>query len=154
DPLMALLALLLAGGALALRLRRPAEATGAAPVSAIGGVSGVSALVFGFAALGAGTLVAAPPIAAFLRILPPSFRGHWGYTRAVATVASWAPRQAAEWLLPFLFGRPDLVGPGSFWGGRFFTDVPPYYLSLYPGLLALALVAAAGLPRFRRGRPS
>src|SRR5262249_37059673 len=108
----------------------------------------------GLAALAAGTLLAAPQLVEFLRILPLSFRGHWGYTSAVATVASWDPRQAAEWLLPFLFGRPDLVGPGSFWGSRFFTDVPPYYLSLYPGLLALALVAAAGRPQFRRSGPS
>ncbi len=105
----------------------------------------------GLAALVAGTLVAAPQLVEFLRILPLSFRGHWGYTAEVATVASWDPRQAAEWLLPFLFGRPDLLGPGSFWGSRFFTDVPPYYLSLYPGLLALALVAAAGLPWRLRG---
>jgi len=148
DPLMALLALFLAGCALALRLRRPASVPGAAPVFA------AAVVVPGLAALGAGSLVAAPQIVEFLRILPLSFRGHWGYTSAVATVASWDPRQAAEWLLPFLFGRPDLVGPGSFWGARFFTDVPPYYLSLYPGLLALALVAAAGLPRRqRRGEP-
>src|SRR5262249_56580794 len=103
----------------------------------------------GLAALAAGTLLAAPQLVEFLRILPLSFRGHWGYTPEVATVASWDPRQAAEWLLPFLFGRPDLLRPGSFSGSRFFTDVPPYYLSLYPGLLALALLAAAGQPRWR-----
>ncbi|HXO22744.1 MAG TPA: hypothetical protein VOA87_22715 [Thermoanaerobaculia bacterium] len=102
-----------------------------------------------FFALLAGTLLATPQLVEFARILPASFRGHWGYTAAVATVASWDPRQAAEWLLPFLFGRPDLIGPGGFWGSRFFTDVPPYYLSLYPGLLTLALVAASGRPRSR-----
>jgi hypothetical protein len=145
DPLMALLALLLAALALALRLRRPAGEL--VPV----GVSRPAVLVPGLTALAAGTLLAAPQIVEFVRILPLSFRGHWGYTSAVATVASWDPRQAAEWLLPFLFGRPDLLGPGSFWGTRFFTDVPPYYLSLYPGLLALALIAAAGRPQLREG---
>ncbi|HEV7516797.1 MAG TPA: hypothetical protein VGR07_10890 [Thermoanaerobaculia bacterium] len=145
DPLMALLALLLAAFALALRLRRPAGETVPA------GVSRPAVLVPGLAALAAGTLLAAPQIVEFVRILPLSFRGHWGYTSAVATVASWDPRQAAEWLLPFLFGRPDLLGPGSFWGARFFTDVPPYYLSLHPGLLSLALIAAAGRPRWRDG---
>ncbi len=103
-----------------------------------------------FASLGVGAFLAAPQLVELARILPLSFRGHWGYTPEVATVASWDPRQAVEWLLPFLFGRPDVVGPGSFWGSRFFTDVPPYYLSLYPGVLALALAAAAGLPRRRR----
>ena len=61
------------------------------------------------------------------------------------------PRQAAEWLLPFLFGRPDVIGKGAFWGTQFFTGVPPYYLSLYPGLLACVLIAASGRPR---GRPA
>jgi hypothetical protein len=136
DPLMALLALLLAAFVLVLR-REP-------------GHTWPTLFVPGAAALAAGTLLAAPQLVEFVRILPLSFRGHQGYTSAVATVASWDPRQAAEWLLPFLFGRPDLLGPGSFWGQRFFTDTPPYYLSLYPGLLALALVAAAGLPPWRR----
>jgi hypothetical protein len=149
DPLMAALALGLGAAAvgaraLARRLEREPEA---AAVPAQGeGMRGARRLL-GLAALGAGTLVAAPQLVEFLRILPLSFRGHWGYTAEVATVASWDPRQAAEWLLPFLFGRPDVLGPGSFWGSRFFTDVPPYYLSLYPGLLALALAAAGGLPR-------
>jgi len=134
DPLMAGLALVLAGATLAV-----SSAAGARPP-----------LLVLLATLGAGTLVAAPQLVELLRILPLSFRGHWGYTAQVASVASWDPRQAAEWLLPFLFGRPDVLGPGSFWGSRFFTDVPPYYLSLYPGLLALVLVAAAGLPRGRR----
>jgi hypothetical protein len=143
DPLMALLALLLAVSALALRLRRPPGTT--VPT----GVSRPAVFLPGLAALAAGTLLSAPQIVEFVRILPLSFRGHWGYTSAVATVASWDPRQAVEWLVPFLFGRPDLLGPGSFWGSRFFTDVPPYYLSLYPGLLALALIAAAGRPSRR-----
>ncbi|HTQ78790.1 MAG TPA: hypothetical protein VMM92_02255, partial [Thermoanaerobaculia bacterium] len=141
DPLMALLALLLASFALGLVLWQ--ESAAGEPVSTLPAV-----LVPGLVALGAGTLLAAPQLVEFVRILPLSFRGHWGYTSAVATVASWDPRQAAEWLLPFLFGRPDLLGPGRFWGARFFTDVPPYYLSLYPGLLALALLAAAGRPRW------
>jgi hypothetical protein len=83
----------------------------------------------------------------FRRILPLSFRGHRGYTAEAATIASFDPRQAVEWLIPFFFGRPDLIGPGSFWGSRFFTGFPPYYLSLYPGPLALALFAASGRPR-------
>lgn len=99
------------------------------------------------ASFGVGTLLALPQIVEFRRILPVSFRVHWGYTPKVATVASWDPHQLVEWLIPFFYGRPDVLGPGSFWGSRYFTDTPPYYLSLYPGLLALGLVVAAGRPR-------
>lgn len=139
DPLMAAICGLLGGTALlsawgsAWRGRREAPGW-------------TSPLLFA-ATIGAGTLLAWPQISEFLRILPHSFRGHWGYTREVATVASFDPRQLLEWLIPFAYGRPELLGPGSFWGSRFFTDTPPYYLSLYPGLLALALLAASGRPR-------
>ena len=99
------------------------------------------------AAVIVGTLLALPQLVEFRRILPLSFRGHRGYSAEAATIASFDPRQAVEWLIPFFFGRPDLIGPGSFWGSRFFTGFPPYYLSLYPGLLTLALFAASGRPR-------
>lgn len=99
------------------------------------------------ASFGVGSLLALPQIVEFRRILPVSFRVHWGYTPKVATVASWDPHQLVEWLVPFFYGRPDVLGAGSFWGSRYFTDTPPYYLSLYPGLLALGLVVAAGRPR-------
>jgi hypothetical protein len=139
DPLMAALAGLLAGTALLLawgiELRRHGRRPGWAAV-------GLAA-----AAFVAGTLLALPQIVEFLRILPLSFRGYWGYTQLVATVASFDPRQIVEWLIPFAFGRPDLMGPGAFWGSRFYTDTPPYFLSLYPGLLVFALLAAAGRPR-------
>ena len=65
-------------------------------------------------------------------------------------MASWDPRQLPERLLPFFFGRPDRMGIGGFWGRRFYTDWQPYYYALYPGLLALLLAAASGLPRRRR----
>jgi hypothetical protein len=131
DPLMAALAAALAGAALLLRWRLWA-AWGAVPLLAV--------------AFGCGTLIALPQIVEFLRILPVSFRGFRGYTGGVATIASWHPAQIAEWLLPTLFGRLDVRIAGSFWGQRFFTGAPPLYPSLYPGLLALALIAAGGLP--------
>lgn len=140
DPLMALLAGLLAAAALLPWVRdvvRRREPWGH--------------LLLLVACVGVGFLLALPQLEEFRRILPMSFRGHRGYTAEAATVASWDPRQAAEWLIPFVFGRPDLLGPGSFWGSRFFTGVPPYYLSLYPGLLALALIVASGRPRLRLG---
>jgi hypothetical protein len=108
---------------------------------------GVWALLAG--AVGCGVLLALPQIVEFLRILPVSFRGFKGYQGGVATIASWDPRQSAEWLLPMLFGRLDVRLGGNFWGQRFYTGAPPFFPSLYPGLLALALVAAAGRPRCR-----
>jgi hypothetical protein len=140
DPQTAVLALLLAGAAMILVWReRPAG-------SGWGALALIALLVAAFAA---GTLIALPQIVEFLRILPFSLRGYAGYSAKSATISSWDPYQAAEWLIPFLFGRPDLLGKGAFWGPQFFTGVPPYYLSLYPGLLALALVAASGRPRLR-----
>ncbi len=99
-----------------------------------------------------GTLMALPQIVEFLRILPHSFRGFKGYAVGVATIASWNPLQAFEWLLPMLFGRIDVRAGGNFWGQRFYTGAPPFFPSLYPGLLALALAAAAGWPRGRLRR--
>jgi hypothetical protein len=137
DPQTALLAFLLAGAAVVLVWReRPAGSA----------LRGLALLAAAFAC---GTLIALPQLVEFLRILPLSFRGHAGYSRTAITTASWDPRQAAEWLLPFLFGRPDVLTRGAFWGSAFFTGVPPYYLSLYPGLLTLALIAASGRPRGR-----
>lgn len=101
------------------------------------------------AAFACGTLLALPQLVEFLRILPGSFRGRHGYTTGAVLTSSWDPRQAAEWFLPLLFGRPDTLHLGSFWGQKYFTGVPPYFLSLYPGILSLGLVAASG---FRRRR--
>ncbi len=133
DPFLAALALALGGTAFLMRKPRPRFAHWA--------------LLAG--ALALGSAVALPQIVEFLRILPLSFRGHYGYTAKVATIASWDPRQLVEWLVPFFFGRPDRLGGGGFWGHRFYTDVPPYYFSLYPGLLVLALAATSGKPRSR-----
>jgi hypothetical protein len=137
DPQTALLAFLLAGSAVALVWReRPAG-------------TGWSALALLAAAFACGTLIALPQIVELLRIFPLSLRGHAGYSAKSVTTSSWDPRTIAEWLLPFLFGRPDVLDKGAFWGSQFFTGVPPYYLSLYPGLLALALIATSGRPRLR-----
>jgi hypothetical protein len=140
DPQTALLAFLLTAGAVALVWRQR-------PVGA--GWGGWKDLALLAAAFFAGTLVALPQIVEFLRIYPMSLRGYVGYTPESLTMSSWDPRQAPEWLIPFLFGRPDILDKGSFWGNQFFTGVPPYYFSLYPGLLTLALVAASGRPRSR-----
>jgi hypothetical protein len=132
DPLGCLVALGLALALVALR----------APTS-LPALGRVAAIVV------CGTLLAAPQIVESLRILGSSYRGAHGYSVSAVTAESWDPRQAAEWLLPFVFGRPDLLDSGRFWGHRFYTDRPPYLFSLYPGLLAIALVGAAS---FARGR--
>ena len=52
---------------------------------------------------------------------------------AAALVAP--PLAALGWLVPFPFGAPDL----RFWGQELFQGNLPFYFSLYPGALALAL---------------
>ena len=138
DPTFALLALAAAALALALREARPAEPRPAVIRPAVMRLA---------AAVGLGTLVAAPMLVELLRILPLSFRGYWKYSIEAALAQSWDPRSLVEWLLPFFFGRPDF----TFWGARFHGGNPPLFYSLYPGLLALALVALAGRPRSWRG---
>jgi hypothetical protein len=96
-------------------------------------------------AFGFGTLMAAPQIVPFWRILPHTFRGHWGYSALGATAASWNPLTAFEWFIPFAFGTPDL----AFWGQSLTPGHVPIYLSLYPGVLALGFVAASGRPDSR-----
>ncbi|HVS62998.1 MAG TPA: hypothetical protein VMT85_05765 [Thermoanaerobaculia bacterium] len=92
----------------------------------------------------AGTLVALPQYVEMARILPYSYRFQI-FTPRQALLASWDPRQVAEWLIPFFFGRPQL----NFWGHRFSGDEIPLFFSLFPGVLALALVLVSGRPRTR-----
>lgn len=95
-----------------------------------------------------GTAIAAPQWVEFLRILPMSYRGHMGFSEAAATAASWHPMAAAEWLIPFFFGRPDL----AFWGQGFHGGNLPLFPSLYPGVLALILILGSGRPSSRAAR--
>ena len=48
------------------------------------------------AAVVLGTLMALPQLVEFVRILPLTFRGHWGFTFQQATVASWDPVTSVE----------------------------------------------------------
>ena len=97
------------------------------------------------AALALGTLIALPQLVEFVRILPLSFRGHWGFTFQQATVASWDPATSVELLVPFFFGQPDL----TFWGKRFYSNHLPLFMTLSPGVVALALIGVSGRPRQR-----
>jgi len=97
------------------------------------------------AALACGTALAAPQIVEFLRILPLSFRGSFGFAPLTVLKQSWDPRTVVEWVVPFFFGEPGL----GFWGFRFYGGEAPFFYSFYPGLLALGLVATS-LPWVRR----
>ncbi len=135
DPLTAAQAGLLSMAAVAVRYRK--DLLGSLPRLGM--------------AVVAGTLIAAPQLVEFSRILPSSFRGIWGAQGASRTVASWDPRQLVEWFVPFAFGRPDRIELARFWGFRFHTGAPPYFFSLYPGLLALVLFFQSGRVRSRSG---
>lgn len=141
DPFMALLAFLLAVSAVWLRAEtvRPRQLVQRASVLP---------LTLAFAA---GTLASAPQWIEFLRILPLSFRGHFGYGGEAGVLESFDPRQVLEWWLPLCFGRPDRMEFASFWGRELYGGFPAYYFSLYPGLLAVALVAASGRARSSLG---
>ncbi|HEX2465219.1 MAG TPA: hypothetical protein VHR17_11415 [Thermoanaerobaculia bacterium] len=95
-------------------------------------------------ALGCGVLIAAPQIVEFLRVLPSSYRGGLGLGVESRLVSSWDPRTVIELVVPFFFGPPDQ----RYWGEIALRSTNrPLYFSLYPGLIAIALVIAAGRPR-------
>lgn len=101
------------------------------------------------AALGLGALLALPQIVETLRILPGSFRGFWGYDAAAQAASGPGLRLLADVLVPLFFGRPDLGGD---WAASDPAAAPRLYFTIAPGLVALALAAAA-LAR-RRAAPT
>ena len=107
----------------------------AAVVAAERAVPAVTRMV---APVGIGTLLAAPQLVEFLRIMPGSYRGVQGYSVAAATASSWSPANFLDWLLPLAYGKPDLI----FWGAAFHGDVVPLIYTLTPGLVALSLAVA------------
>ena len=60
------------------------------------------------------------------------------------------PRRLPEMVIPGFLGRVDRAGDGAYWGGRIVDSGFPLVLSLYAGLVPVALAAAAAL---RRSRP-
>jgi hypothetical protein len=136
DPITGALAAILTAGAFLAAPRVPGRSAKRA----------TAALA---AAIAVGSLVALPQIVELLRVLPATYRGYWGFADGHLALGSFQPVHALEWLVPTAFGRFDLGGAGGFWAFPLFGDDQPFFLSLYPGLLALALVAAAGRPRRR-----
>jgi len=95
-----------------------------------------------------GSVIAAPQLVEFLRILPLTFRGQWGYSVESALTASWNPRTLLDWFVALPYGSPDF----DFWGLHLFGDLPPLYYTFYPGLLATLFFLWSGLPRGRAVR--
>ncbi len=139
DPMTAALGVGLALTVLVL------EWPGRSGVGRRGGLGGLAAVA---ASIGAGTLLAAPQLVEFWRILGLSFRGHWGFSSEAATATSWHPAAALEWLIPLAFGGPGM----TFWGGSFHAAAQPLFYSLFPGVLALALVWVGARSRSRQAR--
>ncbi len=101
------------------------------------------------AAILAGVLLAAPQWLETWRAMEASSRGSAGFSTGSRLLASFDPRQALDLVVPFVFGRPDLVGGGGFWGFAYHQGFPPFFFTLFPGVLALGLVIAgmAATPR-------
>lgn len=89
-----------------------------------------------------GTLLVLPQVVEFLRILPLSYRGYWGFSLAARMAASWHPLRILDLFIPMFFGLPSL----GFWGLRFTNGDPPLFLSLFPGVVALLLLVLSGRP--------
>ncbi len=98
-------------------------------------------------ALALGVGLAGLPIALVASLLPETTRGA-GFPREIALANAVHPAVLAQTLMPSLFGFPQAPAE-AFWGGRFFSQQLPYFLSLYVGPLALAFgaVGAWSLPR-------
>lgn len=123
DPFSALQALFLLVLALLLR-------DGAAAWRAGGRLLGALLLAL---------LISLPMWVEMARILPASFRASTRGLVSAALVQSLDPRQLAEAFFPLFFGRFDY----SFWGRAVYDEGEPLFLSLFPGLLALALLPLA-----------
>jgi len=94
------------------------------------------------AAVGAvalGTGLAAPQWVEFLRILSFSYRGHWGFILSTASLGGWGWGDALDLMIPFFYGIPNL----TYWGRSLHADTVPLFLSFYPGMLVVALMASA-----------
>lgn len=97
----------------------------------------------------AGLLLAAPQWVETWRAMEASSRGSAGFSASSRLLASFDPRQALDLVLPFAFGQPDRVGGGGFWGFAYHQGFPPFFFTLFPGVLTLglAIVGVRALPR-------
>ncbi|MGA8806722.1 MAG: hypothetical protein WB973_02515 [Thermoanaerobaculia bacterium] len=74
-----------------------------------------------------------------------------GYTFDEAMSASLHPARLLEIMVPFIFGRPDRILRGAWWGFAVSRGAPPYIYSLSWSLLATLLILVWGrrAPHFR-----
>ncbi|MGH7490613.1 MAG: hypothetical protein ACREMY_34120, partial [bacterium] len=72
-----------------------------------------------------------------------SARAITGYTFDEAMRASLHPARLLEIVAPFIFGRPDRIMRGAWWGFAVSRDAPPYIYSLAWSFLALLLILAS-----------
>lgn len=91
---------------------------------------------------GLGLVIALPQVVATLRVLPFTVRGGQGVSAAQAVDYTLHPLRLLELVLPFPFGWPTYIGPRAIWAVSV-LPVVPLFLSLYAGIIALWLAAAA-----------
>ena len=88
---------------------------------------------------GIGALIAAPQIVATWRIFGFTFRGAHGLFPSEALDYALHPIRLLELILPLPFGNPAVLGPAGFWKNPLVPRIP-YILTVYFGIVALALV--------------
>jgi hypothetical protein len=97
-----------------------------------------------------GVGLAGVPVAITLGVLPETQRGT-GFAADEAGGLALPPLALFQFLVPNLFGA--LARPiETWWGGVVFRDGTPYFLSIYLGVLVLALAVAGGARAPRRER--
>jgi hypothetical protein len=74
------------------------------------------------------------------------------YSFRAATETSVHPARLVEQLVPFVFGRPDRIGPGGYEGHRYTGGHAPYLWSLHLGWGALLVLVLHGRLRSRSER--
>lgn len=89
-----------------------------------------------------GVLVALPQLVATLRVSGFTFRSGHGLIPSQAVTYTLHPWRYLELLLPLPFGRPLDVGPAGFWAVGLSPQLP-FFLSLYAGIVGLALALGA-----------
>lgn len=93
-------------------------------------------------AIGAvGLLIALPQVVALLRVLPFTYRGAHGMSAEQAAHFTLHPLRLMELMIPFPFGRPGWLGRFGVWTPSI-LPVVPLFLSLYFGIVGLALAVA------------